>query len=173
MRRGVFGFVVLSLFGVVVLFLIVGGVGCSNSADATKAAAAKTKVAIERVWSADQKLAKVRDNLPPKATPSQISWAIGVYCDDLEKIDMSDCPADFRVAYTQHIRAWRESQEAVKQLPDSFFKGLAMGFFNGVFRGERDGGTSRLEGDLKRAAERTRSTWEEVEKIGAKYGAAL
>jgi hypothetical protein len=48
-----------------------------------------------------------------------------------------------------------------------------MGAMNGILRGEVDGGTSRLEGGLKRALERVRDTWIEVEKIGAKYGAAL
>jgi hypothetical protein len=122
---------------------------------------------------ADEKLAKERENGPPKATPSQIAWSIGVYCDGLERIEMSDCPADFRVAYRQHMRAWRDTQAAVKQLPDDFLEGLFMGFLNRALRGEQDGGTSRLEGDLKKAVERVRTTWEEVEKIGAKYGAAL
>ncbi len=159
----------LGLTRLIVLPLVLVGTGCGNSADAAN----KIKAAIEQVMKADEKLAKQRDNLPPNATPSQIAWSIGVYCDGLEKIDMSECPADFRVAYKQHIRAWRETQAAVAQLPDSFLEGVFVGFFNSLLRGEVDGGTGRLEGDLKRAMERVRTTWEEVEKIGAKYGAAL
>ena len=64
-------------------------------------------------------------------------------------------------------------QAAVKQLPDGFLEGVLMGAVNRLLRGEEDGGTGRLEGDVKRAAERVRATWEEVEKIGAKYGVAL
>ena len=44
---------------------------------------------------------------------------------------------------------------------------------NSLLRGESDGGQSRLEGDVKRSLERVRTTWEEVERIGAKYDAAL
>jgi hypothetical protein len=48
-----------------------------------------------------------------------------------------------------------------------------MGAMNGLLRGESDGGTARLEGGVRRALERVRDTWIEVEKIGARYGAAL
>lgn len=48
-----------------------------------------------------------------------------------------------------------------------------MGAMNSILWGERDGGASRLEGDVKRTLERVRDTWIEVEKIGARYGAAL
>ena len=105
--------------------------------------------------------------------PSQIAWALGTYCDGLKRIEMADCPADFRVAYRQHARAWRDAQAAVRQLPDGFLEGFFMGFFNGLLRGEGDGGTGRLQGELKRSLERVRASWEEVEKVAAKYGAAL
>ena len=39
---------------------------------------------------------------------------------------MSDCPADFRVAYRHHMRAWREAELAIKQLPDGLLEGLFM-----------------------------------------------
>jgi hypothetical protein len=158
---------------VVIPFVLLNG-GCSRESDKAKAATEKTRAAIERVLKADDKLAKEREkNLPPKANPSQIGWSIGVYCDGLERLEMSDCPADFRVAYRQHIRAWRDAEAAVKKMPDSFLEGVFVGIWNSALRGEADGGTSRLEGDLKRATERVRTTWEEVERTGAKYGAAL
>lgn len=118
-------------------------------------------------------MAEQRDALPPDATPPQIAWAIGRYCDALGQLDMSDCPADFRVAYRHHLGAWREAQAVIAQLPDGFFAGLFTGFKNALLRGEVDGGTSRLEGSVKRAAERVRDTRIEVEKVGARYGAAL
>ncbi len=127
-----------------------------------------------RALKADQKLMKeLKDNLPPKVTPAQLAWSIGGYCDRLERLDMTDCPAEFRVAYTQHMRAWRDTQAALKQLPDGLLEGVLMGIGNFFLRREADGGVARLEGDLRRAQERVRATWEEVEKIGAKYGAAL
>jgi hypothetical protein len=170
LARGVAVRLMLLLLGVLPLVLAVPG--CGGPAD-NEQGAAKTKAAIERVFRADDKLAKERERLPPKATPSQIAWSFGVYCDALERLDTADCPADFRVAFGQHIRAWREAQVALQQLPDGFLEGLLMGALNSVLRGENDGGTSRLEGELKRTIERVRTTYEEVEKIGAKYGVAL
>jgi hypothetical protein len=103
--------------------------GCGNSTD-------KTKGAIERVLKADENLAKARDNLSPKSAPSQVAWAIGACCDGPEKLAMADCPADFRVAYRQHTRAWRDTQAALKELPDSFLEGVFMRFLNRALRGD-------------------------------------
>jgi hypothetical protein len=151
--------------------------GCGRSASTPAAQgpsqAEKDKHAILRVLRADQELTRQRDALPPGATPSKIAWAIGRYCDDLERLDMSDCPADFRVAYRHHVGAWREARAAIAKLPDDIFEGVFMGAMNSILRGELDGGASRLEGDVKRSLERVRDTWIEVEKIGARYGAAL
>jgi len=151
--------------------------GCRDSnAEAEKkklAESEKAKQAILRVLRADQQLGKKRDLLPPKSTPSQIAWAVGKYCDDLEKLEMGDCPADFRVAYRAHIGAWRETQAAIKELPEGPLEAILVGAINGLFRGERDGGTARLEGSLKRSLDRVRDTWIEVEKTGARYDAAL
>lgn len=152
-------------------------VGCNSSPSTTGAPAVtqaeKDKQATLRVLLADQQLAKQRDALPPDATPAQIAWGIGRYCDDLERLPVADCPADFRVAYRHHLGAWREAQAAIAKLPDGFFEGVFMGAMNSVLRGERDGGTSRLEGEVRRSLERVRDTWIEVEKTGARYGAAL
>lgn len=139
--------------------------GCNFEAE-------KNKQVILRVMREDTQASKKR-NLPPNLPPSQVAYAIGQYCTDLERLEMADCPADFRIAYRQHARAWREAQAAIQQLPDGFLEGFFMGAMNSLLRREDDGGTRRLEGELKRSLERVRITWEEVEKIGARYGAAL
>lgn len=146
--------------------LMVAYSGCSASED-------KQKDAVLRVLRADDEHSKQWRGLPQNAPPSKVARSLASYCSAMEQIDTSDCPADFRVAYTQHIRAWRDVQAAVAQLPDGFLDGFFMGLFNGVVRRELDGGANRLEGNLNRAIERVRATWEEVEKIGAKYGAAI
>jgi hypothetical protein len=151
---------------------LVFAVGCGGTPTPTTSRSQedKTKDAIKRVYEADKLLARDRDNLPPNSKPSQIAWSVGRYCDALDKLTMADCPADFQVAYKQHSRAWRELQAAITALPDGFFSGAWMGFKNSLLRGEQDGGTARLEGGLKTAAARVRDTWEEVEKIGGRYG---
>ncbi len=118
-------------------------------------------------------MAKQIKSLPSNAAPSQVAQAIDKYCGELERVDMSDCPADFRVAYRHHIGACHEARRALEKLPDSILEGFFMGAINAALRGEMDGGTSRLEGGVNQAFGRVRETWIEVEKIGAKYGAAL
>lgn len=159
--------VALSVFSLIPL---VFGCGASSRGDTE---VERTKAAILRVLQADKVLAQKRDSLPPNATPSQIAWVISEYCNDLERLEMSDCPADFRVAYRHHLGAWREAVAAIKQLPDGILEGLFTGAMNSLLRGESDGGTARLEGSVQRALERVRDTWIEVEKIGARYGAAM
>lgn len=126
------------------------------------------------VLRADQELARERESsVPASAGPIAMAAAVGRYCDRLESLDMSGCPADFRVAFRHHIGAWREVQAALQQYPDGFLQGLLVGAVNGMLRGEQDGGQSRLEGALRTGLERVRDTWIEVEKIGAAHGAVL
>jgi DNA-directed RNA polymerase subunit RPC12/RpoP len=108
----------------------------------------------------------------PNAKPSEVAASIDAYCTQAEKLDLSSCPADFTVAYRQHIRAWRATQQAFAQIPDDFWKGLFVGVIN-ILHGEGDGGKARMQATLRQAQEKVQATWEEVEKIGAKYGAAL
>jgi hypothetical protein len=166
--------------GLVVACLIlaqVSGVGCSsNFSDKSGGVsqAEKTKQAILLILREDERIAKAtKDSVSKDASPSHVASQIGAYYSRTEALDLSNCPADFRVAYRQHIRAWREAQAAVAELPDDFVEGAFMGFFNGLLRGELDGGAGRLQGDLKKAVDKVNSTWDEVEKIGAKYDAAL
>ena len=137
--------------------------GCSGS----------ERSAIERVISMDKQISdETIGAVPDDGTPSNLAFAISQYCGRAEKQDVSDCPADFQVAYKYHVRAWREAQAAVNELPDDFLSGLFMGAMNGIFRGETDGGTARLEGDLKQANEKINSTWMELEKIAAAHDIA-
>ena len=148
------------------LLVCVFNSGCSSAKNTAKQN-------ILRVIRADEALAKKRDALPANSTPSQVAHTIGIYCAELEALDMSDCPPEFRVAYRHHIGAWRELQAAVREIPDGFWSQVFAGALNAWLRGEADGGTSRLEGGVNRALERIRDTWIEVERIAASYDAVL
>jgi hypothetical protein len=148
------------------LSVLLAAAGCEGPAD-------KTRAAVLRVLKADEALSQEMKRLPSSTTPSQFARAVGTYCDGMERIETADCPADFRVAFRQHARAWRETEAPVRQLPDGFVEGFFLGIFNAVLRGEGDGGVGRLQGELKRSLERVRVSWEEVERVAAKYGAAL
>src|SRR5947209_68947 len=64
---------------------------------------------VTRVLQADRGLEKQMEaSIPKDAPPSVTARAVEHYCEGLEQLDMSNCPADFRVAYHEHMRAWRE-----------------------------------------------------------------
>lgn len=153
---------------VAALLGLLGPAGCGGKSEAERVCAA-----VLRVLKEDRQLVERTQNLPPDAKPSQVAWAIGRYCDGLEALPMSDCPADFRVAYKQHTRAWRAVQDATAALPNGLWSGLWMGVKNQLLRGEADGGQSRLEGGLQKAFDEVKQTWQAIEQTAAKYGAAL
>ena len=147
------------------------GVGCS-----LKSEEEKTKQAILFILREDKRIheATIEQQLRRSdATPSQLAQAIANYCAQAEALNLSSCPADFRVAYRHHIHAWRKVQAAVQELLDGFLEGVFIGFFNSLLRGELDGGVSRLLSNVENAEKQVEATWMEVEKIAAKYGAAL
>ena len=135
-------------------------------------AALLAKEAILTVLKEDKRLGDAAQADSANRTPSEIAGRFANYCMLADAIDLSACPPEFRVAYRQHLRAWRELVSAVRELPNGFADAALTGFINGLC-GEVDGGSSRLVGGVKKAEERVRTTWEEVEKIGTKYGAAL
>ena len=146
--------------------------GCGGSSARTTQAD-RTKAAILRVLQEDNRLCEGVKKLSPGTPPSQVALAVGEYCDEAGRLDLSECPPDFRVAYRHHIEAWREAQGVIKELPDTFLQGFLMGAINGFLRNEADGGTARVEGQLRRALEGIRETFHEVERIGVTHGAAL
>jgi hypothetical protein len=101
--------------------------------------------------------------------PSQYAVAMKEFCRELETQDFSDCPADFRVACTQNIRAIREGEDVLRRYPEKFGDAFAMGLKNYILRGEIDSEVSRLSGDMQDALKHIRATSDEVERIAAKY----
>ncbi|MBL9090218.1 MAG: hypothetical protein JNL96_03285 [Planctomycetaceae bacterium] len=97
---------------------------------------------------------------------------INKYCYDMEKLDMSRCPADFRLAFRQHVRSWRAAGAKLREMPDGFWEGVFMGAVNSL-SGELDGGMSRLSAEMKQAEQAIADTYTEAERIAAQYGAAL
>jgi hypothetical protein len=171
-----------AVFAVVIVALVCWlAISGSHANSGTNQAAAsdaqveaeRTKQAILHIMSEDQRIGKVTMGQRSRdATPSQVAQAIGNYLNQAGALDTAECPADFRVAYKQHLRAWEDAEAAIQQLPDGFLEGVFMGAMNALLQGETDGGGKRLQGDLKRALDGVRTSWEEVERIGAKYGAA-
>ena len=141
-------------------------VGCGKSQSTLH------REAILRVYRADGELASRRKAaLVNAATVADEANLIGEYCRGLELLDMSDCPSDFAMAYRQHVRAWRAGEAVVRQFPDGFWEGAAIGLWNAAANSEWDGGLTRMQAEQVQALKKINETYEEVERIGAKYEA--
>ncbi len=158
---------------VLVLLLLVILVATRRSGSSTLSQAELTRQAITRVIKADKESGEAIQKLTPAdATPARAVQAIRTYLKRANGINLSDCPAEFQVAYKQHLRAWQDMERAVNELPNDLGAAIWTGVVNAFLRGERDGGANRLEGEVRQAERRIRTTWEEVEKISARYGVA-
>ncbi|MBL9091608.1 MAG: hypothetical protein JNL96_10310 [Planctomycetaceae bacterium] len=126
--------------------------------------------AILRILNYDKQISKNRD---AKASVDQsntnLAKVIDEYCVELEKQDMTECPPEFRLAFNRHIESWRTTAVTIRQIPgmmDAFLAGMLSAVTG-------DDATSGGAGDLKKAEQEIRKTYEEVERIAAKYEVAL
>ena len=130
--------------------------------------------AILRVLKEDDRIAKeTMSSVAATETPSAYAAAIQTYLMRVRDIDMSDCPADFRVAFKSHLDCWVDLRTALKAIPEDFIQGFSVGFLNSYLFGEKDGGLSRMAGNVQEASRSVKSSFREVEQIAATYGVAL
>jgi UDP-N-acetylenolpyruvoylglucosamine reductase len=100
----------------------------------------------------------------------------------MRKVDVTDCPQEFRVAYMNHIHAWDEraavNQAKVKLDSEEDPAALA-GMIASLFGSDAEpwGDHVRAEQEARRleaiASSDLHSTWQEVERIASKYGAQV
>ncbi len=128
--------------------------------------------AISKVMDQDIELKKELQSISKDNSPSQVAGIIERYCHSLQKLDIADCPAKFKVALRHYINALKNFVEELQKLPNDPVEAVVMGFFNGLFRGEVDGGLGRLENNFKQAFSKVTTTWEELERVAAQYGVA-
>lgn len=146
--------------------------GCKGEVPVADAKHPMREAVLGVLESQDRLAAHRNEAVATLATPAQVGVVWDAYCAGLERIDLSACPADFRVAFRQHTRSCREVQAAILQIPSDTEEALVMGFLNGL-GGEMDGGQSRLAADLKAALQNGEATYREVERTALQYDAAL
>jgi hypothetical protein len=147
--------------GIVVWFGLRGGPSAESAA-------------IERMLREDRRIGQETIGaLSPSSSRSQVVQAIRTYCARAAAQEQRSAPADFLVSYRVHLQAWKETADRMAMLPDNVVDGFFVGLFNSLLRNEPDGGIARLENRMQEAADRVRSTWNETERIGAKYGVFL
>jgi len=97
----------ISLFLITTFYII----GCSQEAQYARA--------IEKVLQEDSKYSSALDELSGinQSDPDYIDKVVAVHNKVvvlMKSIDTSDCPEDFRLAYYNHIQAWKNTGEAIE-----------------------------------------------------------
>jgi hypothetical protein len=143
--------------------------GGPQDREESRAAEAMLRVLTEEQRIAQETVRAVGANAPPSAYAD----AIAVYVMQAGRIDVSDCPAEFRVAFRRHLEAWVALRETIKPLPNDAVEGFVVGLLNGYFYGEKDGGLARMTENVQQAAGNVKACFGAVEDIAAKHDVAL
>jgi hypothetical protein len=100
----------------------------------------------------------------------------------MRKVDLSDCPEDFRVAYTNHIHAWDEAakvNQAKAELTSDEDAAAAAGALATLFGSDETPWSDheRAVAEVNRlqqvASDDIHGTWQVVEDVSAKYNAQV
>lgn len=145
-----------------------------------------SKGQIERVLKADKKVGDELLVLVPKGAPSDgdlalYALAIQGSVKQQREISLSGCPTEFVTAYVDHVRAWEDFGETLRNRPQipSGFEALLGGFIRGMM-GDITGGAGEIDatirswvGRLQEAEQRIKTSWRTVEDVAIQHGAQL
>jgi hypothetical protein len=170
--------IVMSVLGCVMLGL--AGIGCANQdgnnsppvGSSQQSEAEMTKQAIQVVLNEHSRISEtMKVKQGPDFVPSQAAQVLGAGVSQLEAIDLSRCPTDFRIAYGDYLLASRKIVQSAKQMLDGAVGFVFLGAANCLTRGELDGGYSRIQKELDCAIDQVHTAWNEVQRISTKYNA--
>ena len=146
----------------IVVFVVIAGIfiisACkdSNSRQLPSSPAqanTSTQDCMKRVIALDDSLGKLRNHACEKIS---LAETIRNYADGLQKIDFSNCPADFTAAFEKHRQAWLQLIPAVEKYPD--LRGEMHDLFDGLEHGK--------DADaFKPLVKTVWDTWEEIETV--------
>lgn len=111
----------------------------------------RDKQCMTRVISTDDSLGLIRNFQSEKTS---LSVSIGQYVAEISTLDLSECPEEFRKAFTDHVLAWQE----ILAVTDRY--GSLRGEMHDLFEMIETGKDSVVFGDKQR---RIWETWAEVE----------
>lgn len=86
-----------------------------------------------------------------------------------QRIDVTDCPSDFRMAFQAHINAWQQASGAFTN--NTGGTAFAEGFVTGVTGGT--GYLGQASQQVAYATQQVNNTYQTLTMIAAKYGAKI
>ena len=100
----------------------------------------------------------------------------------MRQVDLSDCPPEFREAYSHHIHAWQEAaqvQLAKTELDNDEGPAVVEGVLATVFDLDASPWSDHVQAENQvsqlqaKARGDIQSTWQEVEDVARKYGVQM
>lgn len=95
---------------------------------------------------------------------------LGAFIDRMHEIDVSNCPPDFREAFTRSVNAWEDYYRHFKNGPQNLLEFGASRLLS-YLDGHKDAGLNEIVRRRDALMEAIAATQEEVEAIGARHGA--
>ncbi len=127
---------------VAIVLVVFNSVSCSKG----------YKEAIETVLAKDKAISESFEDPQSVAEAKKI---LASTVAQMQRINLDDCPEDFRVAYQKHINAWQQAYVAFQKIPDSKWDWPFWKLFTGY--------------DLEEEEKLIQSTWFEVKNVAIKY----
>jgi len=150
--------------------LLLGVVGAGLFWSVTQQSTPKSEaVAIQKVLDQYHACDQEFKSAKKAQVPSQTNFKEAT--EKLRRIDVSDCPSDFREAHVRFVGAMDRFTLLVAHYPD--FLSVAMDMSLKFLGGHRDAGYSKIMDRAKQAQQDLMTCHNEVDALAARYGARL
>ncbi|MEI7686695.1 MAG: hypothetical protein WCL32_16880 [Planctomycetota bacterium] len=135
----------------------------------------KAKQSILKILKEDFQIwTDLTKGLKKDPSPRDRSISLEAFCRRATLIDLSDSPADFRVAYRHYLISINELASALNEVPDGFVEDFLVSIVHNAFiQGELDGGVKRQSNAINDRRGKFIESRKAMEKIAAGFGAAL
>ncbi len=143
---------------IVALGIVLSGPGGGSSGN-------REAAAIERVFEKSSKVVQAAKSKYPDDSTARTTY----FARELQKIDTRECPADFRVAFQDHIQAWNTAIPYFAS--DNFLTAVFEGFVGGLSNDFSGVGFANYQAQL--AAQQIQETYHATNRIAVAYGARI
>ncbi len=135
-----------------------------------KAAQAAQDAIARVIEQSDEAARSMKEVLVDQQKYAVKARAIDLYVARMRSLELSDCPSDFRDAFSRYLDSCERLGEGLRALPEGSLEEFIEGFRNGFRFQELDGGLSRMNASIRKAAERVETDYQQVEELARKYG---
>ena len=98
------------------------------------------------------------ESINADSQPTAVTKMFGTYLDKIDKIDLKNCPLEFRGAWSRYVKAWKALHAKMGRLPDDYEDVTFMDALQSLFRNETEKG-KLLGGDVMQAVKQVTTTY--------------